>query len=210
MGGGMPSAYNNKLNLAKFDAVNTQTGGTFAKQKGTFKGADRRGMCCCCSGYRLTPYLLIKMGGMFVYKDKSKDPGFAKLYADTMKKEDGGSEEKSKEMDDPKANFMVAATLDATFNGNNTSKVFLNDAFRCLGAPEPNLMDTIHIDEKIPVFIFQGNKDRAMPAEIAPCFLDVYPQANIEILGPWTQHDVLRIGSNSAKGVSSGMIRQDD
>merc|ERR1719235_2422055 len=119
---------------------------------------------------------------MFVYKDKTKDPGFAKLYTDVMIKEDGGSEEKSKEMADPKANFMVAATLDAYFNGNNDSLVFLNDAYRCLGAPEPNLMDTIQIDENVPVYIFQGDKDRAMPAEIAPCFLDVYPQAKVEIL----------------------------
>merc|ERR1719487_3066202 len=119
---------------------------------------------------------------MFVYKDKTKDPGFAKLYSGTMKKEDGGSEERFKEMDDVKANFMVAATLDAYFNGNNDSRAFLNDAFRCLGCPDPNLMDQIQIDEKVPVYIFQGNKDRAMPADIAPCFLDVYPQANIEIL----------------------------
>eukprot|EP00746_Dinoflagellata_sp_MGD_P015128 gnl/MRDRNA2_/MRDRNA2_133489_c0_seq1.p1 gnl/MRDRNA2_/MRDRNA2_133489_c0~~gnl/MRDRNA2_/MRDRNA2_133489_c0_seq1.p1 ORF type:complete len:350 (-),score=56.59 gnl/MRDRNA2_/MRDRNA2_133489_c0_seq1:29-1078(-) len=180
--GGMPWGYHNKLNVAKFDAVNTQTGGTYGKQKGTFKGADSRGMCCCCAGYRLTPYLLIKVGGMFVYKDKARDPGFAKMYTDVMKKEDGGSEKRFKEMDDPKANFMVAATLDAYFNGNNTSLVFLNDAFRCLGCPEPNLMDTIHIDEKIPIYIFQGDTDRAMPAEVAPCYLDIYPQAKIEIL----------------------------
>merc|ERR1719487_2635887 len=119
---------------------------------------------------------------MFVYKDKTKDPGFAKMYTECMKREDGGSAERFKEMDDPKANFMVAATLDAYFNGNNTSEVFLNDAFRCLGSPEPNLMDTIEIDEKIPVYIFQGDSDRAMPSEIASCFLDVYPQAQIEIL----------------------------
>merc|ERR1712151_256906 len=81
-----------------------------------------------------------------------------------------------------KANFMVAATLDSYLNGNKTREIFLADAFRCLGGPEPNLMDTIDIDQNIPVYIFQGDKDRAMSAEIAPCFLDVYPQANIEIL----------------------------
>merc|ERR1719464_1299426 len=147
-----------------------------------FKGADRRGCCCCTGGYQLTPYFLIKMGGMFVYRDKTKDPGFAKMYTDCMKKEDGGSEERFKEMDDPKANFMVASALDAYFHGNNSSVVFLNDAFRCLGCPEPNLMDSIQIDQSVPVYIFQGDWDRAMPAEIAPLFQDVYPQAQLEIL----------------------------
>eukprot|EP00929_Paragymnodinium_shiwhaense_P064788 TRINITY_DN32501_c1_g1_i1.p1 TRINITY_DN32501_c1_g1~~TRINITY_DN32501_c1_g1_i1.p1 ORF type:complete len:193 (-),score=29.29 TRINITY_DN32501_c1_g1_i1:995-1573(-) len=133
---------------------------------------------CCCSGWSFNGWLTNLIGKSFVWPDKTNDCGFAKLYTGTMSQEDGGSAERLAEM--AADHWMVAATLDAYLHGMHDNQQLAKDAYRAF-VPSPCL-DSLEFAKSTPVFVFQGECDKAMPQEIAQFFKGPYPHCDVEIL----------------------------
>ena len=146
-------------------------GGPLKKEVRMMQGLGKRG---CKSRFMLQMFASLMKS--MVYRDRTRDPGFAKLYVSTMKKEDGGSTERFAEMDQDA--FMVSTTLEAYLYGMNFGGLMMCDAHRFFSSW--GALDECTITA--PLLVFNGGSDKAMPATLLPFFSKMYPQAQTTVL----------------------------
>merc|ERR1711998_461827 len=108
-----------------------------------------------------------------VFKNRTTDdPGFAGLYTDSIRGDDGGSEVRNAEMD--KSHFMVAAALEADLYGMSYRQIMSRDMYRFYGSTWGEL-DAGTIDA--PMLVFNGELDTSCAPNLLPYFVKLYPQA---------------------------------